>query len=104
AHPLTPAQAQQLALARIALAAPWYVGLAAATAAPGSAGARALERAALAVTEGRGSIVVAPRLTQSESADRVLVLHEGAVVEDGTHDQLVAAGGRYAELWEAWTT
>lgn len=104
AHPLTPAQAQQLALARIVLADPWYVVLDEATAEAGSAGARDLERAALAVTEGRGSIVVAHRLTQSESADRVLVLHDGVVVEDGTHAELVAAGGRYAELWSAWTT
>lgn len=104
AHPLTPARAQQLALARVALADPWFVVLDEATAEAGSAGARDLEDAAHAVTEGRGAIVVAHRLTQSAAADRVLVLHEGRVVEDGTHDELVAAGGRYAELWAAWRT
>ncbi|KRF12843.1 ABC transporter ATP-binding protein [Nocardioides sp. Soil796] len=102
-HPLTPAQAQQLALARIVLADPWFVVLDEATAEAGSAGARDLERAALAVTEGRGALVVAHRLTQSESADRVLVLHEGRVVESGSHPELLAAGGRYAELWAAWS-
>lgn len=103
AHPLTPAQAQQIALARVVLSDPWFVVLDEATAEAGSAGARVLERAALAATEGRGAIVVAHRLTQSESADRVLVLHDGEVVESGTHEELVAAGGRYAHLWEAWT-
>lgn len=104
AHPLTPAQAQQLALARVALADPWFVVLDEATAEAGSSGARDLERAALDVTAGRGAIIVAHRLTQSAAADRVLVLHDGRVVEDGSHDQLVAAGGRYAELWDAWRT
>lgn len=101
-HPLTPAQAQQLALARVALADPWFVVLDEATAEAGSAGARDLEQAALEVTAGRGAIIVAHRLTQSAAADRVLVLHDGWVVEDGPHDELVAAGGRYAQLWAAW--
>lgn len=103
AHQLTPAQAQQLALARVALADPWFVVLDEATAEAGSAGARDLEQAALAVTRGRGALVVAHRLTQSATADRVLVLHEGRVVEEGTHQELVDRGGRYAELWSAWS-
>lgn len=103
AHPVTPAQAQQLALARIVLADPWFVVLDEATAEAGSAGARDLEQAALAVTKGRGALVVAHRLTQSETADRVLVMHEGRVVEEGTHEELLASGGRYADLWAAWS-
>lgn len=102
-HPLTPAQAQQLALARLVLQDPWVVVLDEATAEAGSAGARELEAAALAVTEGRSALVVAHRLTQSESADRVLVLHDGVVVEQGSHDELLELGGRYAELWQAWS-
>lgn len=101
-HPLTAAQAQQLALARVALADPWFVVLDEATAEAGSAGARDLERAAAAVTHGRGALVVAHRLTQSAAADRVLVLEAGKVIEEGTHDDLLAAGGRYADLWAAW--
>ncbi len=100
---LTPARAQQLALARLELLDPWFVILDEATAEAGSAGARDLDVAALAVTQGRGALVIAHRLSQSASADRVVVMADGRVVESGTHDELVAAGGRYAELWNAWT-
>lgn len=102
-HPLTAAQAQQLALARLVLADPPVAVLDEATAEAGSAGARDLEAAADAATRGRTTLVVAHRLTQAAAADRVLVLDHGAVVEEGSHDALVAAGGRYARLWEAWS-
>lgn len=46
--------------------------------------------------------VVAHRLSQAKVADRILVMADGAVVEQGTHDELVARGGDYARLWEAW--
>ncbi|WP_374999870.1 ABC transporter ATP-binding protein [Aeromicrobium sp. CTD01-1L150] len=101
-HPLTPAQAQQLALARVLVLDPAMVVLDEATAEAGSSGARELERAALAVTRGRTSIVIAHRLTQARAADRVLVMDEGRVVQAGTHDQLVTTDGPYARLWEAW--
>ncbi|HYH48520.1 MAG TPA: ABC transporter ATP-binding protein [Acidimicrobiia bacterium] len=99
---LTPTQAQQLALARLALANPPVAVLDEATAEAGSAGARLLERAVDRVASGRTTIVVAHRLTQAVAADRVVVLDRGRVVETGTHKQLVAAGGRYAALWAAW--
>lgn len=101
-HPLSSAQAQQLALARVVLRDPPVVVLDEATAEAGSAGARVLEEAAEAATAGRCALVVAHRLTQSQRADRVVVMAEGRIVEQGTHDDLVAAGGRYAELWDAW--
>ncbi|HET9420866.1 MAG TPA: ABC transporter ATP-binding protein [Nocardioides sp.] len=103
AHHLTATQAQQLALARVVLLDPRVVILDEATAEAGSAGAHDLERAALAVTEGRGALVIAHRLSQSATADRVLVMEQGRVVEQGTHAELVALGGRYAELWSAWS-
>ncbi|GAB3445249.1 ABC transporter ATP-binding protein [Actinophytocola sediminis] len=103
AHRLTAAQAQQLALARLVLTDPTVAILDEATAEAGSAGARELERAAVAATTGRTTVIVAHRLTQAELADRVLVLEHGQVVETGAHADLVAAGGRYAELWRSWT-
>ncbi|GAB3979874.1 ABC transporter ATP-binding protein [Plantactinospora veratri] len=102
-HRLTAAQAQQLALARLVLAAPPVAILDEATAEAGSAGARQLETAAARALDGRTGLVVAHRLTQAAAADRIIVLDAGRVAETGTHDELVAAGGRYAALWAAWT-
>jgi ATP-binding cassette subfamily C protein len=73
-----------------------------ATAEAGSLGARGLEQAAAAATAGRTTLIVAHRLTQAASADRVIVLEHGHVLEAGSHADLLAAGGRYAELWGAW--
>ncbi|GAB3507113.1 ABC transporter ATP-binding protein [Amycolatopsis cihanbeyliensis] len=102
-HRLTVTQAQQLALARLVLADPPIAILDEATAQAGSAGARALERAADQALAGRTGLVVAHRLTQAAAADRIVVLDAGRVVETGTHEQLLAAGGRYATLWRAWS-
>ncbi|MEU7905177.1 ABC transporter ATP-binding protein [Actinoplanes sp. NPDC049118] len=101
-HDLTPAQAQQLALARLVLLDPAVAVLDEATAEAGSAGARALEQAAAAATRGRTVLIVAHRLTQAASADRVIVMEHGVVVESGPHAGLVAEGGRYAQFWSAW--
>ncbi|MET7400487.1 ABC transporter ATP-binding protein [Dactylosporangium sp. NPDC005572] len=101
-HALTAAQAQQLALARVVLSDPPIAILDEATAEAGSLGARDLERSALAATEGRTTLVVAHRLTQAAAADRIVVLDFGKVVEEGNHAELVAAGGAYARLWQAW--
>lgn len=99
---LTAEQSQQLALARIVLRDPAVLVLDEATADEGSSGARVLERAALRVAEGRTTVIVAHRLSQARAADRILVMADGRPVEQGTHDALVAAGGAYARLWEAW--
>ena len=67
-----------------------------ATAEAGSAGARQLERAARAALARRTSVVVAHRLTQARECDEIALMAHGRIVERGTHDELVAAGGAYA--------
>lgn len=101
--PLSAAEAQQLALARVILADPAFVVLDEATAEAGSTEAGRLEDAALAAVEGRTALVVAHRLSQAASADRVVVLDHGRVSEEGTHDDLRASDGPYGRLWEAWS-
>ncbi|MCG7230921.1 ABC transporter ATP-binding protein [Corynebacterium propinquum] len=101
---LDPVQAQQLALARVLLADPALVIMDEATAEAGSVGAEQLEAGAAAVTAGRTAVIVAHRLDQAVSAEQVVVMDQGRVIEQGTHAELVAQDGRYTELWNAWSS
>lgn len=99
---LTPAQAQQVALARIVLMDPHTLVLDEATSLLDPTAARSLERSLARVLEGRTVVAIAHRLYTAHDADRVAVLMDGRIVEIGTHDELVRAHGEYASLWESW--
>jgi ABC-type multidrug transport system fused ATPase/permease subunit len=99
---LTPAQAQQVALARLVVADPHTLILDEATSLLDRRAARSLERSLGRVLDGRTVVSIAHRLHTAHDADRVAVVDDGRVIELGSHDQLVAAAGSYAALWESW--
>lgn len=99
---LNPAQAQQLALARIVLLNPHTLVLDEATSLMDPTAARSLEQSLSRVLAGRTVIAIAHRLYTAHDADRVAVMMNGRIVELGSHDELVAAGGEYASLWASW--
>ncbi|HEY8589601.1 MAG TPA: ABC transporter ATP-binding protein [Naasia sp.] len=101
-HPLSPAQAQELALARLVLLAPATLVLDEATSLVEPATARFLERSLSALLQGRTVVAVAHRLHSAEEASRIAVMRKGRIVELGTHEDLIAAEGEYAGLWRAW--
>jgi ABC-type multidrug transport system fused ATPase/permease subunit len=99
---VTAAQAQQVALARLVLADPHTLVLDEATSLIDPRAARHLERSLAAVLHGRTVIAIAHRLFSAHDADRVAVVEDGVISEFGSHDELVAAGGSYAALWDSW--
>jgi ATP-binding cassette, subfamily C, bacterial len=100
---VTAVRAQQLALARLVLRDAPVAVLDEATAEAGSAGARVLEAGMRAALEGRTAVLVAHRLTTAATADRVVVLEDGRVVESGPPAELARGDGPYAALWAAWS-
>lgn len=99
---LEAARAQQLTLARVLLADPHTLILDEATSLLDPTTARQAERAVAAVRSDRTVIAIAHRLQTAHDADRIAVMESGRIVELGTHDELVGAGGPYSDLWRSW--
>ncbi len=96
---LSGGEKQRIAIARLLLKAPPIVILDEATAHLDSESERAVQQALAVALERRTSLVIAHRLSTIRAADQVLVIDEGQIVESGTHDELLRAGGLYAELY-----
>ncbi|OII42215.1 ABC transporter ATP-binding protein [Plantibacter sp. MMLR14_011] len=95
---LSGGERQRMTIARLLLAQPRVVILDEATAALDSTSEAAVQAALSEALEGRTAMVIAHRLSTIRSADLILVVEDGLIVERGTHDELLAAGGRYEEL------
>jgi len=99
---LSVGERQLVTLARAAIADPDVLVLDEATSAVDPATEVRINRALNELTRDRTVVTIAHRLSTAESADRVLVFESGRIVQDGSHDQLVAEGGIYGGLYESW--
>jgi ATP-binding cassette subfamily B protein len=99
---LSAGERQLVSLARAALVNPDVLVLDEATSNLDPGTESEVEAAMAALMKGRTVIVIAHRLSTAERSDKVAVVDDGRLVEAGTHDQLLSAGGRYAELFASW--
>ncbi len=98
-HRLSGGEKQRIAIARLLLKAPSVVVLDEATAHLDSESEAAVQRALATALRGRTSVVVAHRLSTVREADEILVINRGRIVQRGTHTELLASGGLYADLY-----
>ncbi|UYQ77483.1 ABC transporter ATP-binding protein/permease [Glutamicibacter sp. JL.03c] len=97
---LSGGERQRMTIARLLLAAPQVVILDEATAALDSANEAAVQAALAEALENRTALIIAHRLSTIRSADQILVVEAGQIIERGTHAELLALGGRYTQLYE----
>jgi ATP-binding cassette subfamily B protein len=102
-HRLSGGQRQRLAIARAVLKDAPLLILDEATSAVDNETEAALQRSIQRISTGRTAIVIAHRLSTVRHADRIVVLENGTVIEDGTHETLLAMAGAYARLWSVQT-
>lgn len=102
-HRLSGGQRQRVAIARAVLKDAPLLVLDEATSAVDNETEAALQRSIQRISKNRTAIVIAHRLSTVRHADRILVLENGSVVEDGTHDELIEERGVYARLWSVQT-
>ncbi|RDW94696.1 putative heavy metal tolerance protein [Coleophoma crateriformis] len=97
---LSGGEKQRVAIARTIIKNPRIIMLDEATAALDSETEEHIQEALSTLSEGRTMLVIAHRLSTITKADQILVLHAGAVAESGTHEELLAKKGRYANMWK----
>jgi ATP-binding cassette subfamily B protein len=102
-HRLSGGQRQRIAIARAVLKDAPLLLLDEATSAVDNETEAALQRSIEQVTRGRTAVIIAHRLSTIRNADRIIVLENGMVVEDGKHEDLLLLGGVYARLWAVQT-
>ena len=101
---LSAGERQLLALARAFVARPRVIVLDEATSSVDLSTEAEIESALDLLLEGRTAVLIAHRLATAMRADRIAVIDEGGVVELGSHDELVALGGRYAQMYATWVS
>ena len=97
---LSGGERQRIAIARVILKDPRILVLDEATSSLDSLSEALIQEALQRVMQGRSSLVIAHRLSTILAADKILVMNQGRLVEEGTHEELLARGGLYAELYE----